>query len=465
MALVHPTESGENLKEKYSFIEGMYNGDSQGTIDYNDNNDDRVLYYDTIEGTSWKVGAVYLYDDLLADARDTRNFILIIAAIVTAISLIFVYTISKSITKPIQLLTEQVNRVADGDLTVKVSSTSKDEVGQLTSHFNTMVERIRYLVDSVQRSSNSVNDSVENLSAVAEETIASSEEVSRAIAEVASGATQQASDAETTHQRVTDLSKQIENIYRQASKMQAISNEAKTANDEGVSRIQVLRSKTTESNDILQTVEAAILNLGAKIAEIDQVMNSINDISEQTNLLALNASIEAARAGENGRGFAVVANEVRKLAEQSSQATERVRLTITGIEMESERTINEMLRTKDITKDQNRSVEDAEQAFGKLADYMNDMVTSIGTIGQDVDQMKAYKDEVVEAIQSISNVAGQAAASSEEVSASTDEQLKVLMTIGESAESLQEASAQLQLMMKQFRIKEDSESTAVEEQE
>ncbi|WP_407646960.1 methyl-accepting chemotaxis protein [Bacillus fonticola] len=328
-----------------------------------------------------------------------------------------------------------------------------------------MVERIRYLVDSVQRSSNSVNDSVENLSAVAEETIASSEEVSRAIAEVASGATQQASDAETTHQRVTDLSKQIENIYRQASKMQAISNEAKTANDEGVSRIQVLRSKTTESNDILQTVEAAILNLGAKIAEIDQVMNSINDISEQTNLLALNASIEAARAGENGRGFAVVANEVRKLAEQSSQATERVRLTITGIEMESERTINEMLRTKDITKDQNRSVEDAEQAFGKLADYMNDMVTSIGTIGQDVDQMKAYKDEVVEAIQSISNVAGQAAASSEEVSASTDEQLKVLMTIGESAESLQEASAQLQLMMKQFRIKEDSESTAVEEQE
>lgn len=99
--------------------------------------------------------------------------------------------------------------------------------------------------------------------------------------------------------------------------------------------MQLLRNQTTESSQTIHGVQTVMEELTSKMKEIESIIFTINSISDQTNLLALNASIEAARAGEHGKGFAVVAEEVRKLAEQSSQATEQVRHTIAAIQGKS----------------------------------------------------------------------------------------------------------------------------------
>ncbi len=450
MALVHPKQQGKDLS-KESFIKDMYKSE-KGNVSYTYQKSDRELYYTTIADTNWKLGFVYERKELLKDAQQLFNMILIFTSVAVIVALALTYFMARSISNPIRKLQKQVQLVAEGDLTVSVEAKSKDEVGTLTHHFNAMVENMRGLITSVSQSVVTVNESTSNLSAVSEETIAASEEVSRAVAEIASGATTQAEDADETNRRTMDLSSQIEKVNEQAEEMTRLSALAEAANKKGISQMDVLRKKTGESNEVLQNIESVISGLASKVDEIEQVIQSITEISEQTNLLALNASIEAARAGESGRGFAVVADEVRKLAEQSAVAADKVRKTISGIGAESVRAVKEMEQTKQISRDQNLTVSDTEAAFMDIATTMNDMVTSIQQITSEVEIINNYKEEVVASIQSIAAVAEQSAAASEEVSASSEEQVRALATVSQSAEELNDASQALTEMIKHFKI-------------
>ncbi|WP_197468109.1 methyl-accepting chemotaxis protein [Fictibacillus phosphorivorans] len=450
MALVHPTQQGKDLSKEV-FVKEM-NKREKGSVSYTYQKSDREVYYTTIADTKWKLGFVYEKKKLLKDAQELFNMILIFTSIAVIVALAVTYFMAKSISNPIRKLQEQVQLVAEGDLTVSVEAKSKDEVGTLTHHFNAMVENMRGLITSVSQSVVTVNESTSNLSAVSEETIAASEEVSRAVSEIASGATTQAEDADETNRRTMDLSSQIEKVNEQAEEMTRLSALAEAANQKGISQMDVLREKTSESNEVLQNIESVISGLASKVEEIEQVIQSITEISEQTNLLALNASIEAARAGESGRGFAVVADEVRKLAEQSAVAADKVRKTISGIGAESVRAVKEMEQTKQISRDQSLTVTDTEFAFKEIADTMNEMVRSIQQITSEVEIINNYKEEVVASIQSIAAVAEQSAAASEEVSASTEEQVRALATVSQSAEELNDASQALTDMIKYFKI-------------
>ncbi|MBH0169855.1 methyl-accepting chemotaxis protein [Fictibacillus sp. 18YEL24] len=450
MALVHPTQQGKNLS-KETFIKEIYKNE-KGNVSYTYQSKDRELYYTTIDGTNWKLGFVYDQKELLKDAEELLNMILIFTSVAVIVALGVTYMLAKSISKPITRLQAQVQKVAEGDLTISVEAKSKDEVGTLTHHFNAMVENMRGLITSVSHSVVTVNESTSNLSAVSEETIAASEEVSRAVREIASGATTQAEDADETNRRTIDLSLQIEKVNEQAEEMTRLSLIAEAANKKGISQMDVLREKTGESNQVLKNIESVISGLAVKVEEIEQVIQSITEISNQTNLLALNASIEAARAGESGRGFAVVADEVRKLAEQSAVAADKVRKTISGIGEESERAVHEMAYTKKIAHDQNVTVTDTESAFNDISGTMADMVRSIEQITSEVEMINNYKEEVVASIQSIAAVAEQSAAASEEVSASSEEQVRALSTVSQSAEELNDASQALTEMIKHFKI-------------
>ncbi len=454
LAMVHPTLKGEKAIEKNAYVKEMYKSNVNTVEDQKDN---RFVNFETIELTGWKVGTSTPNDALTQEAGNIRDVILIIALIIVSVSIGISYFFARSITRPVQELRDQLNQVASGDLTVNAVTNSKDEIGDLTIHFNSMVDKMRTLLHSVKNSSYQVTESAENLSAVAEETIASSEEVSRAVTDIAKGSSQQASDVETTHVRAINLSADIERISEQTRSMLALSNGADEANQRGMDQITTLRTKNQESNQVLESVEFVIQGLNDKIKEVEEVITTITEISEKTNLLALNAGIEAARAGESGKGFAVVATEVRKLAEQSAVATERVKTILKGIEDESKRVGIEMNHTKVISAEQSEVVQGTEEAFKLLAESLNTMITSISSIGDDVTNLNSHKEAVMESIQNISAVAQQAAASSEEVSASTDEQQRALETVGDSAEALNTASNALIELVQQFKVEKETE--------
>ncbi|MCT8140530.1 methyl-accepting chemotaxis protein [Anaerobacillus sp. CMMVII] len=452
VALVHPTERGNNLMD-LDFIQSIYNGKNRGYFEYKYSGNDRILAYGTVDQTGWKVGTVYLQDRLLAESSAILKIIMIISVIGLIVALFFIFLLSQTITKPLTKLKEQVNKVAEGDLTVHVQSKSKDEIGELATHFNGMVTNMKNLISSVEETVSEVSLASETLSAMSEETAASSEEVGRGIAEIANGANEQAAEIEAANEKSMLLSSQIESVSEQNHEMNALSKEANETGQQGFTQIETLKSKTNESNEVIESVNKVMSSLVPKIKEIENVMDTINNISEQTNLLALNASIEAARAGDHGKGFAVVANEVRKLAEQSSIATEQVRKTIIGIQEETKNATEAMDRTNKISADQLKVAVDTEEVFRTINDVLKKITKSIETISHDIDSINNAKDDVVASFQNISAVAEESAASSEQITASTEEQIKAIASISESAEALNESSSNLKEMIKVFKTR------------
>ncbi|MEI5905964.1 methyl-accepting chemotaxis protein [Bacillus spongiae] len=450
IALVHPEEQGNSLSEK-AYIETI-NSSQSGDTSFKEKNTDHDMYYHTLDQTGWKVGVVYETNKLLSNAENLRNLTLIIATISVIASLVLTYLLSRSIAKPITQLNKQVQEVAMGDLTINTEAKSKDEIGQLTYHFNEMVQNMRNLISAVHHSIGNVNDSANNLTAVAEETIASSEEVAKAIGEVAIGATQQAQDSEVANDRTLSLSNQFEIINHKVLEMENLSKQAETTNQNGLAQMNNLRDRTKESSEVVTKVGGVIDNLATQVKEIEQVIHSITEISEQTNLLALNASIEAARAGESGRGFAVVAEEVRKLAEQSAFAAQQVKTTISTIDNETKIVVKEMEQTVAISQLQNETVNHTESAFTEISQTMKAIVSSIEQITKEVESTNVMKDDVVASIQNITSVSEETAAATEEVSASTDEQVRALSTVTQSAIELNESSSKLSEMIKHFKI-------------
>jgi methyl-accepting chemotaxis protein len=448
--IVHPELKGKDASD-HPTVKKMLEKAS-GVIEYKAEDEKRIVHFTTIPKLGWKVGAVYKESDLLAVSKSITTKMLVISIFAIIIAIIVVYLLSRSIVKPLVSLKEQVQKVADGDLTVHVRSKAKDEIGQLSKHFNHMVSEMRTLIHQVNDSINELAASADHLSAVSEETMATSEQVTGAINDIAKGATEQASDLDAMNHQTAELSKQMETVAQSATEMHMLSNNTKEVSYNGLEKLNELQMKSNEAKGELQAVEKVIGDLVEKMKKIDEVIQTITAISAQTNLLALNASIEAARAGEHGKGFAVVAEEVRKLAEQSAQATELIRGTIATIQQQADLATQAVDRSKAMYNEQQAAVQTTADSFMKIVSVMEELSASISHITNEVKSMNENKNKVMEAIQSISAISEQSAAAAEEVAASADDQLRALSTVTESAETLNQMSRQLQELIERFKV-------------
>jgi methyl-accepting chemotaxis protein len=451
LAIVHPTEQGQDMKQ-YNFVKEMYeNNQPSGEIRYKYDGQKKILVYDTVSTTGWKVGAAYNVDNLMTVAFQVQAIIWVIAGLTLVGVIVIIFYASSRMVKPIVQLKEVMGKVAEGDLTVHANIQSKDEIGELAEQLNETIVGVRNMISVVNESVTNVRESAESLSAVSEETSASSQEMASAVNEIAQGASRSAADAENANQQSIHLSEQINEIHNKAGLMSEIAEKADEVNEHGKTQVQQLKDSFEVTNQFLQSMETVILDLGEKVKTIETVMETITDISSQTNLLALNASIEAARAGEHGKGFAVVAEEVRKLAEQSVKATDQVKATIVDIQNGSKRAVEEMLKTKETFSQQSEVVVQTNNTFTQISDLMNEMKDSIMAVYNEIQNVTMSKDEVVNVIQGMAAVAEETAAACEQVSASTEEQLRAILSVTESAERLTHLSQELQIAVNRFK--------------
>lgn len=464
--LVHPSLEGESLYDNQTddgryFIREVIEvaKDGGGYVSYDwplPNNPEKIepkiTYSMEDPNWGWVIAAGTYEMDFNEGAMAVlkTSVIAIVCALLIGIALFWFFAGKMtSYIKRIMILTSDI---AKGKLSGSlIPIETKDELGKLAQNVNEMKNSLEEMVSQTRLSSDQMKNSSEMLSAITEETTASADEVNLAITEISKGAVIQAEEAEVAIDKVSSLSSIIEKTNKQYTVVLDDVAHMNKLQDDGLSSVQYLANNTDNFQRVISILQEDFMQLTTRMGEISQIVHTITDISAQTNLLALNASIEAARAGEHGKGFAVVAEEVRKLSEGTQTATTSVKQLLNEIEVDTKSAQKQMDETLMISNEQMKSVDDTKQSFVDLSQSIQQVKNNLNSLNEDMEEMVISNEVVVQSITNISIVAGESAASTEEVNASIDEQNIAIQSIMKSALELHEEAEKMHALVARFK--------------
>lgn len=265
-------------------------------------------------------------------AKDQYNmaFDLVVGLLIiaTALTLLFAWLLTRSITQPIAQALEAAEEVAEGNLTRPIKVDGNDEAGRLLAAMAKMQDKLRDTLQRIAGSATQLASAAEELNAVTDES--------------ARGLTQQNNEIEQAATAVNEMTSAVEEVARNAVSTSEASRAATTSAGDGRDLVQETVSAIERMSGDVQATATLIGDLANESRDIGKVLDVIRGLADQTNLLALNAAIEAARAGEAGRGFAVVADEVRALAHRTQQSTSEIERMISSIQAGTEHAVDSM---------------------------------------------------------------------------------------------------------------------------
>lgn len=379
---------------------------------------------------------------------------IVLFSVVILISIFSYIIIQKFVLQPLKNLTNMLKDISEGegDLTKRVNIKSKDEFGTMARYFNDFIDTVHKIVLSIKEMSHQVSNVSEELTASSQQSAATAEEINHAIEEIAQGATHQAGSSNEGSEKLESLGNLIREHKEDMEVFTKTSDAIEHLAIEGLDVIDRLSQKTGESSNATHSVYQSILKTNESSEKINEASSLIASIAEQTNLLSLNASIEAARAGEHGRGFAVVAEEIRKLAEQSTEATKIIDDMIKSLQQDSAKAVRTMEEVEGILKEQFENVNVTESKYKEIAQEINQSSERVTTINQVVRQMEHMKEEVLETIQALSEVAQENAAGTQQASASIQQQTASIEEIANASERLSSLFQGLQTKIERFTV-------------
>lgn len=422
-----------------------------GTFSY-DGNGARQVYYSEVPKFGWILAIDVSEDELLAPLKVLLNRMLILIglAIVVTGTVLFLY--SRYIVNSIKTVNQFATAIVEGDLSQNIVVKSNDEFGQMTENLNTMIHNFKGIIGGIVNSSQQLAASSEELTASADEGSRTTEQIVCSIQEVSDGVKQKLIGVEATVYSAQQVSEHMQLITQDIQKVTEgslkTSEIALTGNGvvrKAVDEMHSIESKVTEAADVVNC-------LGEKSGEIGQIVALITNIAEQTNLLALNAAIEAARAGEQGRGFAVVAEEVRKLAEQSSDAAGKISGLIGEIQKETTKAVMTMKDGTAAVHEGITMVNSAGDAFQNILQGVNDFSKQAQAVADVVEKVGTNTETIVSSILDVANIPKEIAGSLENVVAGTEEQSASMEEIRRSAASLAQMATDFQGSITIFKL-------------
>lgn len=352
----------------------------------------------------------------------------------------------------IKEISEVLVAVENGDLTRKLTTKRKDEVGGMINSYNAMRTNVGDLIRQVASLSSDVEDSSTQLLKQIEDINKGSKDINTAFEEIAKGATSQAQDTQNAANATQGLAEKFAVLLENSDKASDASGEVIQQNEASVNSLTQLKNNSIKAQESNVKVANAIQDLNESTQKIHVILETITSIAGQTNLLALNASIEAARAGEAGKGFAVVAEEIRKLAEQTDMATAEIGSILEQTQDKTKITVDIMDSVKEIYLQEAEYVNEVTDSFSNITEKIDLVYDAVGTTRQSIDELEEYKNKIVSAIEVISAVSEQTAASSEEVSATMQQQSDSVQSITDSANKLMDIVDELNAGLGKFKI-------------
>lgn len=327
-----------------------------------------------------------------------------------------------------------------------------DEVGIIAKATNKLAESISEVIIKLKEESSSLYETAGSMLKNTEVTNDSIKGVEKAVQEIAVGANDQAIETQNASSSVIHIGGMIEVSTSKSAELNHIATNIQAASNNVVDTLKVLIDINEQAKTAIEEINRQTNSTNESALKIRDAAGLITSIAEETNLLSLNASIEAARAGEQGRGFAVVASQIQKLAEQSNQSAQEIDRIISTLLSDSSQAVHTMDNVMHIMDEKSRHLSSTQKQFDEVNMEIDETRNGIVTINDTINEMDKERNNVVNVVQSLSAIAEENAAATEETLASTELVGSMMDEMNNIANKLSEISKDIENSINGFTV-------------
>ena len=387
--------------------------------------------------------------------EDFEQLVHVMGLVIGAI-LIFVvgilYLLAKDIRNSVQQIVKVTEEAAKGDLSHNVIIDTTDEFGTIAEQFNSVIQHMRKALGKVQNAAEQVSDNSISMKAKVDATGKLLEEVALAVTKASENAEEQAKSLSETENHVKQME---QSVNQSVSAMKAGLDSVEQTAQHASRGTEMADVTVQQMNEIATSVEESariVQELGENSKEIGSIVELISSIAEQTNLLALNAAIEAARAGEHGRGFAVVADEVRKLAEESQNAVQRIGNIIGTIQETTEKAVVTMKAGYQRVEEGKSNVESTGKSFHEIVTMIQQAEENSQQVMMMLNSLREPIQDIVKRTQRLTNSSIESAQKMLSISIDTAKQAANVIEISDDSSNLTELSQNMKATVNEFQL-------------
>lgn len=386
------------------------------------------------------------------ETKQTIIFSSVLSLVLSIGVLCATWFISRQISKPIHLVSAELQHIAKQDLSFPpLSVQTKDETKHMVQSINDMKAKLKETIQMMKDVSFQIASQAEQFAASAEQSTQSAEKAAEMAELTFTEAQKQLHMLQQSDQSLRELAIGMNQIAESSEDLLASAERAHDSVNKGKQAIQTVTAQAHDMRDAMFTTKALVDSLEHHSEKIEKITNVITAIAEQTNLLALNAAIEAARAGDHGKGFAVVADEVRKLSEQSKEAAKEIEAMLDRIKMETKKVSQSMEQNTRKLVDGETYYDTAERSFRAIDESVEQVFSKVQTTSAAIEQMTAISNELTQTMNQLKQLSEQVMQRSKESTITVEEQLAMNEQITSSAQTLATLGEQLRTTVESFR--------------